>query len=288
MENKIKIAVVGGDTRSIYAAEELSRSGFEISICGFADKVGISDNLHIIERPEEITDAVLFPIPYSRDGIYINTPFSESKIFVDEIMESISKNCKIIGGCFDNKFIEKYVSQGYKIYDCYDSEELKILNAIPTAEGALAIAMQETSKTVHGSFCTVISYGNVGEALAILLYKIGAKVTVVARRNSSRAKAVSACLDTVSFDRLPMILEKSDIVFNAAPAKLITEDMLSHTKKDVLIIDLASKPGGVDFDAAKKLGRKAIWALSLPGKVAPKTAGKYLAQTVENIIKGDI
>ena len=60
--------------------------------------------------------------------------------------------------------------------------------------------------------------------------------------------------------------------------------VLSKTKPDVLIIDLASKPGGVDFDSAKQLDVKVIWALALPGKCAPVTAGKIIKNTVENIL----
>ena len=51
------------------------------------------------------------------------------------------------------------------------------------------------------------------------------------------------------------------------------------------MIDLASKPGGVDFEAAKRLGVRVIWALSLPGKVAPITAGEIIKDTVLNILK---
>ena len=53
--------------------------------------------------------------------------------------------------------------------------------------------------------------------------------------------------------------------------------------KDTLIIDLASKPGGVDMDAARDLGVKVIWALGLPGKVAPVTAGNIIKETICNI-----
>ena len=55
-------------------------------------------------------------------------------------------------------------------------------------------------------------------------------------------------------------------------------------RKDCLVIDLASKPGGVDFKAASELGVKVVWALGLPGKVAPISAGRIIADTVMNIL----
>jgi dipicolinate synthase subunit A len=40
----------------------------------------------------------------------------------------------------------------------------------------------------------------------------------------------------------------------------------------------------VDFEKARDLGVKAIWALSLPGKVAPLTAAEFIRDTVYNIM----
>ena len=47
---------------------------------------------------------------------------------------------------------------------------------------------------------------------------------------------------------------------------------------------MASKPGGVDLEAAAQLGVKVVWALSLPGKVAPVTAGRSIKTTIYNIL----
>ena len=35
---------------------------------------------------------------------------------------------------------------------------------------------------------------------------------------------------------------------------------------------------------ATELGKKVIWLLSLPGKVAPKTAGEIIKDTIINIL----
>ena len=52
-----------------------------------------------------------------------------------------------------------------------------------------------------------------------------------------------------------------------------------------MIVDLASRPGGVDDTAAEELGVKSILALSLPGKVAPATAGAIIKDAVMNILE---
>ena len=65
---------------------------------------------------------------------------------------------------------------------------------------------------------------------------------------------------------------------------ILPAEILKNIQKNALVIDLASKPGGVDFSAAKALGIKVIWALSLPGKVAPVTSGKIIKDTIMNIM----
>ena len=75
-----------------------------------------------------------------------------------------------------------------------------------------------------------------------------------------------------------------DIVFNTVPHKIISADVLENISNNSVIIDLASKPGGVDFDAAQKLRKKVIWALSIPGKTSPQTAGKVISDTIINIL----
>ena len=51
------------------------------------------------------------------------------------------------------------------------------------------------------------------------------------------------------------------------------------------MIDLASAPGGIDMESAQKYGVQTVWSLSLPGKVAPDTAGKILSQVLADVIQ---
>ena len=56
--------------------------------------------------------------------------------------------------------------------------------------------------------------------------------------------------------------------------------VLAQLKPGCVLIDLASKPGGVDFEAAKELGVHAVQALSLPGKTAPRAAAEIIRDTI--------
>ena len=69
------------------------------------------------------------------------------------------------------------------------------------------------------------------------------------------------------------------------PAPILGIEELAAMKEGVLVIDLASRPGGVDRSAAAALGVKVIHALSLPGRVAPVTAGRYIRDTVYHMME---
>ena len=75
-----------------------------------------------------------------------------------------------------------------------------------------------------------------------------------------------------------------DVVFNTIPAVILTHDLLSELPEHCVIIDIASMPGGVDFAAARTLSKKVIHALSLPGKVAPITAGRAIRDVLYKIM----
>ena len=130
---------------------------------------------------------------------------------------------------------------------------MAVLNAVPTAEGAVNLAMNERASTLWESRCLVTGFGRCAKALALLLKGFGARVTVAARKQGDLAFA-----RTLGLHR----------------------PLLEQLQPECLIIDLASRPGGVDFEAAGELGLKTIWALSLPGKVAPITAGGIIRDTV--------
>ena len=113
---------------------------------------------------------------------------------------------------------------------------------------------------------------------------MGAEVTVSARRYSDLAWIEVNGYRAVHNKDIIKSADSYDVIFNTAPALILDEAVLKIINPDSIVIDLASKPGGVDFQKAKDLGLKVIWALSLPGKTAPLTSGKIIKETVSNIL----
>lgn len=160
-----------------------------------------------------------------------------------------------------------------------------IPNAVPTAEGAIEIAITETPFTIHGSKSLVLGYGKIGKILSKDLYALGAQTYVEARKYADLAMIEGHGYEPLPLDNLKDHIHEFDIIFNTIPSLILDDEILTKVKKDALIIDLASKPGGIDFDAAKAYGLKVIWALSLPGKIAPVSSGAIIKDTIMNIIK---
>jgi dipicolinate synthase subunit A len=144
--------------------------------------------------------------------------------------------------------------------------------------------MEEMPITLHDSACIILGFGRIGKILAKMLNGLGANVYVEARKYEDIAWIKSYGYKPVLLKDIDSIISKADAIFNTIPSIILDESKLKLINKDCLIIDLASKPGGVDFEKAKEIGVKAIWALSLPGKVAPITAAKFIKETVFNII----
>lgn len=280
------VSVIGGDLRQITVAHELKKEGYHIFLYGFDKDI----NLPELEKEEDVdyalgSDIIILPVPVTFDGIHINSPYSENPLLIEEFLDGITPSAIVFGGQIKPNFAKALEEKGIKFFDYLSREELAIRNAIPTAEGAIKIAIEETPITINGSKCLVLGYGRIGKILAKMLAGLGADVTVEARKYADLAMIDFHGYGALSISDLKNKIKDYDIIFNTVPALLIDYDALSTMKKDSLIIDLSSRPGGVDFNIAKELGIKAIWALGLPGKIAPVTSGAIIKDTIMNIIK---
>jgi len=284
-KGRYRLLFVGGDSRQLRAANRTAENGVQVNALGFSELTA-----GIVSRIDDINDrnfdytAVVLPLPYTTDGVNINSPEFKKKLPVSDVFQKLPVDCCVLAGKCDTNLRKLAEGKGITLIDYFDREELQILNAIPTAEGAIQIAMQETPFTLHSSECLIIGNGRIGKILAKMLSGIGARVTVAARKERDRAQIFSYGQKAINTDRLYEEIGRFDIIFNTVPTLILDSDMLAKTNRNAVIVDLASKPGGVDFEAARKMGIKVIWALSLPGKVAPDTAGDIIGKTIINIL----
>ena len=147
-----------------------------------------------------------------------------------------------------------------------EKEELAILNAISTAEGTIELAIFNTDKIIHGSKCLILGFGRIGKVLAKKLDGLNVKVTCAARKNEDFAWIEANGYNMTNINNIGQNLSEYDIIINTVPHLILDKEKLEYIRKDCLLIDLASKPGGIDFIEAENKGLKTIWALALPRK----------------------
>ena len=279
------ISIIGGDLRIINLAKMLANDGFSIHTYALEKSENLFDFNRIMQY-NTIHDAIqksnyiISSIPLSKDNENVSTPYSDSKISLTDLGKFLE------GKTFISGKIPNLLKNNSKIncIDIMDIEEYTILNCIATAEGAIQIAMEEFPKTLSGSNILIMGFGRIGKILSKMLRGIGANVYCEARKNTDLAYIKAYGYSPIHLNSLNENLGKFDIIINTIPVKILDKSRLDLVKKDVLIIDLASNPGGIDFEYAKSQNIKAIWALALPGKVAPISSAEYIKTTIYNIL----
>ena len=250
--------VVGTDARQRAAAQALQREGYEVA---GAERAGHADY-------------ILLPMPLDAE-----------QADLARILRAAQPGTLALGGRVSQPVQAAAAAAGVELIDYFLRPELACLNAVPTAEGCLALLLQLRARTIWESPVLILGYGRIGRAVARRLNLLGAYVTVAARSPEQRAEARSAGCRAVPLTALPRLLPGFDAVVNTIPSMVLARPQLERLPKDALIIDLASRPGGTDFAAAKALGLRAEHALSLPAKCAPQTAGELVAHTVLTILQ---
>ncbi len=309
------IVFLGGDERTAAAAEVFENAGFEVRFVGVeryessekartgaplsekkeedgapgsGEKAGTGEPLS--EKKEEDgapgsgeTEirvpkgaCAVLPTPCSKDGQTLFAPFAETPLGIPEVREALRSAGIVVGGGAKKFFPEAI--------DLLEREDFKILNAVPSAEGAVAVAIEATDITVSGSKCVVVGFGKIGKRLSSLLRAFGADVTATARKATDFAEARAAGIRVIQTKDVSAALAEADIVFNTVPFAVIGEKELAQTEKTAVFIELASAPGGIDARACERLGRKYVSARGLPGRFSPKSAGAITAEAIMNIV----
>ena len=290
MKNKPKIAVLGGDGRQLAVAKALAHRGISIYASGLCtDKFNVQgiDSCDSFEEAIISSEAVVLPLPSSTDGNLLNCPClkSSDRIPLERIVELMSDKSMLFGGRIPQSIVVKAQGKGITVYDYFLSEKLQIKNAYITAEAALSIAMNSLDRCIKDAKLAITGSGRIARLLADLLRRMRADVTVAARNADSLAYyellGCRTLLIRAAEEKWYKEFEDGyDIIFNTVPSWLFDREFLEKVDKSLLIIELASAPGGVDICAARELSSNVLWASSLPGKYAPESAGILIAECI--------
>lgn len=286
MQEKITFSFLGGDIRQKECASIIESEGHKVKTFGI-DNISGKD-ITVYDKLNETffnCDVLMLPIPYKNKKGFISIMDEKHSLALNDIETYLKSDIKVILGKADNEF-QKYVDKyGFEYFDLLQDEAFAILNAIPSAEGAIQLAMEYSDITLHGSNVLVLGFGRLGKTLARMLKGIGANVTVEARKSKDLAWIVENGYNGIYLSNLNNILSEQDFIFNTIPFLILDRNRLKQINTQTVIIDLASYPGGVDFEAARELGIKAKLELGLPGIVAPKSAARIIWKITKEVLK---
>jgi dipicolinate synthase subunit A len=273
--------ILGGDERSLYLGEYLEKQKLQVCYYAFSDTNCFENLSEAINSAEYI----ILPLPFTKDRLTLNAPLFDEKVEIKDICTLLKKGNIVIGGQLPESFKETLTDTEIEFYDYFLLDELAIFNAIPTAEGVVEILIKNLPITIHSMKCAILGYGRVGKVLAETLKSLGAEVTIFARKERDKADAFTKGYKFASFPSLKNTEYKFDALINTVPQKVLGRDEMKNISSDCLFIEIASAPFGIDFQAAKEFAFDVIKANSLPGKVAPKTAGEIIGRSILPILE---
>ena len=280
-----KFAVIGGDLRNLALAEHLRADGKTTDVYGFEKQkppqMPTAPLVQILQESEVVIGAT----PCCSNPDVLNAPFHSGRLVADSVLAMMHPNQIFIAGRIPAHLMAQAAARGIRAVDILEREEMAILNAIPTAEGAIQLAFERMKITLHGANALILGYGRIGKILAKMLQGIGAHVYVAARKPQDAAALRGYGHHYVPYETLERQLGVMDVIFNTVPHIILNRTNLKFVSKHCVLIDMASRPFGIDFEASKEEKLDVVWAPSLPGKVAPVTAARYMQETIYSILQ---
>ncbi len=278
-----RICILGGDARMKCAAERLRSNGHRVTVIGEEER-------HTREELfAALSEAEVLLLPPRFDASYLSLGgLTERSECVFEAFGGTLLLCGAVA-----PWIEEWCTERNIRRMVYTEEALFALrNALPSAEGAIYAAMRYFPRVLAGAEAVILGYGRIGELLADRLHALGAHVCIAARRREALEHARLHGYEAVPLERealrrgtLPLPLRRAELVFNTVPVRLLGKRALGRLRGDVILIELASLPGGFDPLDAELAGMCFEIARGLPGRYAPITAGEMLAITVEELME---
>jgi dipicolinate synthase subunit A len=282
----LDITIIGGDMRQVYMIEFLLKKGYSIGSFGLKQSL-LNNQCFSSSSLEELiacSQVIIAPIPFTKDQKNIYTMESQETLEISRLLSLLKPCHTLFSGAIPKSISQHCKTEKIPYIDLMEIESVAILNAIATAEGTIMEAINAAPTNLYNSNCLILGYGRCGKVLADRLKGFHTQVTIAARSKIALASATSLGYNTIQLSKLSTFIFDYDYIFNTIPSLIISEALLSKTKSDVIIIDIASAPGGVDFDAAKDLNRTTKLCLGIPGKVSPKTSAEILCRNIIDII----
>lgn len=277
-------AIIGGDARQVYLAKELVSSQKKVIHYAL-----MPPHFHhpFLTEAQTLIEAIHFsscvicPIPLTKNKAALNQTALPAPLSPTTLLQELQEGQCFFAGCIPEDFCKKVREKNVFVYDLMKNESFTIYNTIATAEGAICEAIQNSPQNLHHSQCAVLGYGRCGRTLTNYLKGMFCQIFVASNQEEERSVAHTISDIVGSLDDFYQHAMDFDFIFNTIPAQILTEPILSKLKPSVTILDIASKPFGVDYKAASRLNLNAIRCPGLPGKYSPSSSAKAMKKIIE-------
>lgn len=284
--DKFNVLNIGGDARQVHLINHLIDTGYRVSSFGLYSPL-LSDKCTLIDNYKDALQThniVICPTPFSKDGKQLTTLKNDIIIYINELRSYLSTEHLIIGGNLPDILKDLLDKKKISYIDLMSNDAVAIENSVSTAEGAIAKAITSSPINMNCSNCLVIGYGRCGKVLAKKLAGLGANVYILTRSKENNATAISYGYKILKNDMFKNEMHKFEFIFNTVPSLILTAEFLEAVNSDVTIIDIASAPGGLDYDYVQQNKINAFLYSGIPGKISPKSSGIILANAITDLL----
>lgn len=190
----LTIVFIGGDARQIQIINKCTELDATVKVVGFEQwEPPLSGVSHEKLSPGLLmrADVIVFPVIGCNDQGVVDSPFANDEVVLTKDMFAEIREETVVYTGMAKSLLKRMAAEfSFKLIELLERDDVAIFNSIPTAEGAIMMAIQHTDITIHGSTCIVLGIGRTGFTLAQTLQGLGATVKVGVRREDQAARAI--------------------------------------------------------------------------------------------------
>lgn len=203
--------------------------------------------------------------------------FSPAKKWTDEEINLIPKKISLYCGKLSENHQEKLKNKDVVYHNLMNDEIFTIKNANLTAEGVLALILENSPKSIFENNVLILGAGRIAKALSIYLGRLGVHHAMV-RFNKEKFPECFTFTNTCYFgDDYQTHLHEYDVIVNTIPQVLFDEQNFGKIARDTIYIETASTNS---IDPALATHFKFVPAPALPQRYSKQTAAKYLLENI--------
>ncbi|MBR7095873.1 MAG: hypothetical protein IKC73_06615 [Clostridia bacterium] len=268
----MKICAIGGDARMPHAVAALKERGHEVTHTA-------TGSCPLSPEALAVAEAVLLPYPASRDGETLTAPSSPLPVPLSALFSMIPEGVPVLCGRADERLCA--AAGGHRLYDYAADGAFLEKNAAITAEGVIALLAARLSSPLFETPCLVLGSGRLARAVHERLVGWHVPTAAAARNAAARFPDGSAPLP---LGALPAELFHYDVVINTVPVRLLTAGLVSRMRRGAILLELSAAKDVLDLDACRLAGVEVVTAPALPGRYAPRGAGRAIAEAAADIL----